>query len=315
MSLLQGLVLRSTGSWYDVQGPDSEVVSCRPAGKLRLKGYRSTNPVAVGDQVSFEVEADGTGVIRRIEARKNCIVRKSVNLSHESHVVAANLDRAFLVVTLAAPRTSTGFMDRFLVTAEAYGIPTTIVLNKIDALEAEGRAQAQALAAVYRDAGYGWLEVSAHTGEGLDALRAELATGIHVLSGHSGVGKSTLINELIPGLRLKTAEVSDSHNKGRHTTTFAEMHALPDGGFWVDTPGIKGFGLVTLERDTLNHHFPEFFRRLPECKFHNCVHDKEPGCAVVQAVKEGDIAESRHRNYLEMLAEFDGGPYRDALYR
>jgi ribosome biogenesis GTPase len=271
--------------------------------------------VAVGDQVSFEVEADGTGVIRRIEARKNCIVRKSVNLSHESHVVAANLDRAFLVVTLAAPRTSTGFMDRFLVTAEAYGIPTTIVLNKIDALEAEGRAQAQALAAVYRDAGYGWLEVSAHTGEGLDALRAELATGIHVLSGHSGVGKSTLINELIPGLRLKTAEVSESHNKGRHTTTFAEMHALPDGGFLVDTPGIKGFGLVTLERDTLNHHFPEFFRRLPECKFHNCVHDKEPGCAVVQAVKEGDIAESRHRNYLEMLAEFDGGPYRDALYR
>ena len=315
MSLLQGLVLRSTGSWYDVQGPDSEVVSCRPAGKLRLKGYRSTNPVAVGDQVSFEVEADGTGVIRRIEARKNCIVRKSVNLSHESHVVAANLDRAFLVVTLAAPRTSTGFMDRFLVTAEAYGIPTTIVLNKIDALEAEGRAQAQALAAVYRDAGYGWLEVSAHTGEGLDALRAELATGIHVLSGHSGVGKSTLINELIPGLRLKTAEVSESHNKGRHTTTFAEMHALPDGGFLVDTPGIKGFGLVTLELDTLNHHFPEFFRRLPECKFHNCVHDKEPGCAVVQAVKEGDIAESRHRNYLEMLAEFDGGPYRDALYR
>ena len=315
MSLLQGLVLRSTGSWYDVQGPDSEVVSCRPAGKLRLKGYRSTNPVAVGDQVSFEVEADGTGVIRRIEARKNCIVRKSVNLSHESHVVAANLDRAFLVVTLAAPRTSTGFMDRFLVTAEAYGIPTTIVLNKIDALEAEGRAQAQALAAVYRDAGYGWLEVSAHTGEGLDALGAELATGIHVLSGHSGVGKSTLINELIPGLRLKTAEVSESHNKGRHTTTFAEMHALPDGGFLVDTPGIKGFGLVTLERDTLNHHFPEFFRRLPECKFHNCVHDKEPGCAVVQAVKEGDIAESRHRNYLEMLAEFDGGPYRDALYR
>ena len=308
-------MLRSTGSWYDVQGPDSEVVSCRPAGKLRLKGYRSTNPVAVGDQVNFEVEADGTGVIRRIEARKNCIVRKSVNLSHESHVVAANLDRAFLVVTLAAPRTSTGFMDRFLVTAEAYGIPTTIVLNKIDALEAEGRVQAQALAAVYRDAGYGWLEVSAHTGEGLDALRAELATGIHVLSGHSGVGKSTLVNELIPGLRLKTAEVSESHNKGRHTTTFAEMHALPEGGFLVDTPGIKGFGLVTLDRDTLNHHFPEFFRRLPACKFHNCVHDKEPGCAVIQAVKEGDVAESRHRNYLEMLAEFDGGPYRDALYR
>ena len=169
-------------------------MSCRPAGKLRLKGYRSTNPVAVGDQVDFEVEDDGTGVIRRIEARKNCIVRKSVNLSHESHVVAANLDRAFLVVTLSAPRTSTGFMDRFLVTAEAYGIPTTVVLNKIDALGAEERTQTEVLASVYRDAGYGWLEVSAHTGEGLDELRAELAMGIHVLSGHSGVGKSTLIN-------------------------------------------------------------------------------------------------------------------------
>ena len=290
-------------------------MSCRPAGKLRLKGYRSTNPVAVGDQVAFEVEDDGTGVIRRIEVRKNCIVRKSVNLSHESHVVAANLDRAFLVVTLAAPRTSTGFMDRFLVTAEAYGIPATVVLNKIDALGAEERAQTEALAAVYSDAGYGWLEVSAHTGAGLDELRAELAMGIHVLSGHSGVGKSTLINELIPGLKLRTAEVSESHHKGRHTTTFAEMHALPDGGFLVDTPGIKGFGLVTLERDSLHHHFPEFFALLPSCKFHNCVHDKEPGCAVHQAVEQGVVAKSRHRNYLEMLAEFDGGPYRDALYR
>jgi ribosome biogenesis GTPase len=309
------MVLRTTGSWYDVLREGGEMISCRPAGRLRLKGFRSTNPVAVGDQVVWEEVEDGTGVITKIHERKNCIIRKSVNLSHESHVVAANLDRAFLVVTLAAPRTSTGFMDRFLVTAEAYGIPTTVVLNKIDALTDEEREQAASLAGVYRDAGYGWLEVSAQTEEGLDTLRAELAKGIHVLSGHSGVGKSTLINRLIPGLELKTAEVSESHNKGRHTTTFAEMHALPDGGFLVDTPGIKGFGLVTLERDTLNHHFPEFFRRLPECKFHNCVHHKEPGCAVREAVEEGGVAESRYRNYLEMLGEFDGGPYRDALYR
>jgi len=311
----EGRVLRTTGSWYDVLSSEGEVVACRPAGKLRLKGYRSTNPVAVGDVVNLELVEDGTGVISKIHDRTNCIIRKSVNLSHESHVVAANLDRAFLVVTLASPRTSTGFMDRFLVTAEAYGIPTTIVLNKVDALTDEDGTQAEALAKVYRDAGYGWLQVSAHTGEGVEHLEAELAKGIHVLSGHSGVGKSTLINRIIPGLQIKTAEVSDSHHKGRHTTTFAEMHPLPEGGFLVDTPGIKGFGLVTLERDTLNHHFPEFFRRLPKCKFHNCVHHKEPGCAVRDAVVAGEIAESRYKNYLEMMGEFDGGPYRDALYR
>jgi ribosome biogenesis GTPase len=310
-----GVVLRSTGSWYDVQAEDGQVWACRPAGKLRLKGYRSTNPVAVGDWVTFESTEDGVGTITHIAPRKNCIVRKSVNLSHESHVVAANLDRAFLVVTAASPRTSTGFMDRFLVTAEAYGIPTTLVLNKIDLLDASGIAWAAGLRQVYADAGYGWVEVSAHTGEGMDALEMQLAGGIHLLSGHSGVGKSTLANRLVPGLDAKTAEVSESHNKGKHTTTFAEMHALPRGGYLVDTPGIKGFGLVTLERDTLHHHFPEFFRRLPACKFHNCIHHKEPGCAVREAVEAGEVARSRHANYLEMLSEFDGGPYRDALYR
>ena len=311
----QGLVLRTTGSWYDVQDDEGNTVACRPAGKLRLKGLRSTNPVAVGDRVEWEEEEDGTGVIRNIHDRKNCIVRKSVNLSHESHVVAANLDRAFLVVTVASPRTSTGFMDRFLVTAEAYGIPATVVLNKVDVLDAEERQVADTLAKTYTSIGYEWLEVSAKSGEGIDALAEALAQGIHLLSGHSGVGKSTLVNRLIPGLNIKTAEVSDAHNKGRHTTTFAEMHPLALGGFLVDTPGIKGFGLVTLERDSLHHHFPEFFALLPSCKFHNCVHDKEPGCAVRQAVEQGKVAKSRHRNYLEMLAEFDGGPYRDALYR
>lgn len=313
--MAKGTVLRSTGSWYDVLDEAGNVVGCRPAGKLRLKGYRSTNPVAVGDAVEFDVAEDGAGVLTHIAERKNCILRKSVNLSHESHVVAANLDRAFLVVTMASPRTSTGFVDRFLVTAEAYGVPTTLVLNKVDALDDEGRAQASAWRALYTEAGYAWLEVSAKTGEGLDALERELAKGIHLLSGHSGVGKSTLVNRLIPGMNVKTAEVSESHNKGRHTTTFAEMHPLPQGGFLVDTPGIKGFGLVTLERESLHHHFPEFFRRLPDCKFHNCIHHKEPGCAVRSAVEAGDVAASRYGNYLEMLSEFDGGPYRDALYR
>lgn len=307
--------MRTTGSWYDVLNDAGDIVACRPAGKLRLKGYRSTNPVAVGDMVDFVVVEDGTGVIEGIHERTNCIIRKSVNLSHESHIVASNLDRSFLVVTMSSPRTSTGFMDRFLVTAEAYGIPTTIVLNKIDALTDEEREVVRNLSEIYVDAGYGWLEVSAHTEEGLDGLRSALAKGVHVLSGHSGVGKSTLINKLIPGLELKTAEVSESHNKGRHTTTFAEMHSLPDGGFLVDTPGIKGFGLVSLERESLNHHFPEFFRRLPDCKFHNCMHHKEPGCAVRAAVEQGEVAESRYHNYLEMLQEFEGGPYRDALYR
>lgn len=310
-----GRVIRTTGSWYDVMNDVGDVISCRPAGKLRLKGYRSTNPVAVGDLVDFTSVEDGTGVIEVIHERTNCIIRKSVNLSHESHVVASNLDRAFLVVTMSSPRTSTGFMDRFLVAAEAYGIPTTIVLNKIDALSEKEQEAVRKLSEIYQDAGYGWLEVSAHTEEGFGGLRSELAKGVHVLSGHSGVGKSTLINKLIPGLELKTAEVSESHHKGRHTTTFAEMHALPDGGFLVDTPGIKGFGLVSLERESLNHHFPEFFRRLPDCKFHNCMHHKEPGCAVRAAVEQGEVAESRYHNYLEMLQEFEGGPYRDALYR
>ena len=311
----EGRVLRTTGSWYDVMNSNGVTVACKPAGKLRLKGYRSTNPVAVGDMVDFEVEEDGTGVISKIHGRANCIIRKSVNLSHESHVVAANLDRAFLVITMASPRTSTGFMDRFLVTAEAYGIPTTIVLNKVDALTPEARRQAEELANIYREVGYEWLEVSALTGSGLTDLRVALAKGIHVLSGHSGVGKSTLINQLIPGLTIKTANVSESHNKGRHTTTFAEMHPLPEGGFLVDTPGIKGFGLITLERETLNHHFPEFFRLLPKCKFHNCLHHREPGCAVQEAVENGKVSRLRYKNYLEMLHEFDEGPYRESTYR
>lgn len=293
-----------------MQASNGEVLKCNLKGKIRLKGIRSTNPVAVGDEVEYEPTGDGGGTIVDIQPRRNFIARKSVNLSKESHIVASNLDRAFLIVTVAAPRTSSGFIDRFLVTAEAYGIPTTIVFNKIDLLDSESGARQQELEAIYTSAGYSVLKVSATTLEGVDELRSSLNKGTNLLSGHSGVGKSTLINKLVPGLDLKTSEISESHSKGRHTTTFAEMFIVPGGGFIIDTPGIKGFGLVSLEKDTLNHHFPEMFALLPDCKFNNCVHSGEPGCAVRKAVKSGEVSEERYSNYLEMYETFEEGPYR-----
>ncbi|MGB1075426.1 MAG: ribosome small subunit-dependent GTPase A [Flavobacteriales bacterium] len=300
-----GLVLQSTGSWYEVLTSTGDRISCRARGRLRLKGDRSTNPIAVGDRVRWELsDVDrNEGLVTGILERRNAIIRRSVNLSRESHVVAANLDRAFLVVTLAEPATSTGFVDRFLVTAEAYGVPVTLVFNKVDATDAGALKDWDE---VYQSAGYDTLRTSAKTGEGLPLLqRALAASGVNLLSGHSGVGKSSLINALIPGLVLKTDEVSDVHGKGKHTTTFATMHPLPEGGFVVDTPGIKGFGLVHLERDSLHHYFPEFFARLPECKFHNCLHRTEPGCAVHAALQRGEVAASRLENYLEMYETFD----------
>ena len=307
-----GVVFRSTGSWYDVQDSSGKTVKCNLKGKIRLEGLRSTNPIAVGDTVVFERNSEDAGTIEKIQERKNFIARKSVNLSKESHIVASNLDRAFLIVTIASPRTSSGFIDRFLVTAEAYGIPTTIVFNKIDLLEgdAEGAERQNELQAIYSNAGYHTMKVSAKTGEGIDELRKSLNEGINLLSGHSGVGKSTIINEIVPGLNLKTGEVSDSHSKGKHTTTFAEMFEVPGGGFIIDTPGIKGFGLVTIEKATLNHYFPEMFRLLDRCKFNNCVHVGEPSCAVKNAVKEGEVSEERYVNYLEMYETFEEGPYR-----
>ena len=305
-------MFRSTGSWYDVQDGMGETVSCRIKGKFRLQGIRTTNPIAVGDFVHFKIEEDGTGSIDTIEERRNFIARKSVNLSKESHVVASNLDRAFLIVTIAKPRTSSGFIDRFLVTAEAIGIPATIVFNKMDLLEGDEEAslrQAE-LEKIYADVGYKTLRVSAETGLGISEMKSALKDGIYLLSGHSGVGKSTIINRLVPGLELKTADVSESHSKGRHTTTFAEMFSVPGGGFIIDTPGIKGFGLVALQKETLNHQFPEFFELLRDCKFNNCVHTDEPGCAVRKAVEEGRVSEERYGNYVEMYAGFDEGPYR-----
>jgi ribosome biogenesis GTPase len=308
----RGVVFRSTGSWYDVQDSSNENIRCRIKGKFRLMGIRSTNPIAVGDAVQFIRAEDGTGSIDSIEDRKNYIARKSVNLSKESHIVASNLDRAYLIVTIAKPRTSSGFIDRFLVTAEAFGIPTTIVFNKFDLLESDTDAMTrqEELEDIYSHAGYETMRISAETGLGINEFRAELNSGINLLSGHSGVGKSTIINVLIPGLDLKTADVSESHSKGRHTTTFAEMFSVPGGGFIIDTPGIKGFGLVTLKKSTLNHQFPEFFKFLHHCKFNNCVHVGEPGCAVMKQVEAGEVSKERYSNYLEMYNTFEDGPYR-----
>lgn len=313
---LEGLVLRSTGSWYEVQpNHDGAVVSCRAGGRLRLLDARSTNPIAVGDRVRFILDdAEGTGLITELESRVNSIVRKSVNLSKETHVVAANLDRAFLVVTVSEPRTSTGFMDRFLVTAEAYGVPTTIVMNKYDQCTPGSKAEdlMNEYRQIYLQSGYEVLPTSAITGEGLDELKSIMAkSGVNLLSGHSGVGKSSLINALIPELNLKTGDVSASHSKGKHTTTFAEMFRLASGGYIIDTPGIKGFGLVALDKDKIHHYFPEMFARLNACKFHNCTHLTEPKCAVRSAVEANEIPVSRYENYVELVEKFD----EDSTYR
>ena len=306
----RGIILRSTGSWYQVSEWESRAIfGCRAGGRMRLNGERSTNPLAVGDVVRFEGSGqEDAGLITEREERKNAIVRRSVNLSKETHVVAANLDRAFLIVTVSQPPTSTGFIDRFLVTAEAYGIPTTIVFNKCDLL-VSGEKDEELLdymADLYEMAGYDVLQVSAQTGFGFSALKAAIAeSGVNMLSGHSGVGKTTLINELLPGLDLRTGDVSDSHQKGRHTTTYAEMFPLPSGGYIIDTPGIKGFGLVQLKKEHLHHYFPEMFALLAECKFHNCLHRSEPKCAVRNAVEQGVVSEERYLNYLDLYENFD----------
>lgn len=306
---MKGLVIKSTGKWYEVFGDDEQQYVCQIKGRFRLQGLRTTNPISVGDRVHFEIDSDGFGVIDTIEDRKNYIIRKSVNLSKEAHIVACNVDRAFLVVTLERPRTSTGFIDRFLVTADTYNIPVTLIFNKIDEYDQEQMEDLEWMEDLYRFCGYDSLRTDALHGIGIPAVCGMMKDKISMISGHSGVGKSTLINQLVPGLTLKTAEVSDSHNKGKHTTTFAEMHPLPDGGWIIDTPGIKGFGLVDIPKEELHHHFPEMFRLLPECKFHNCLHINEPGCAVRKAVEETSIPPERYQSYLSMYNE-EEGPYR-----
>lgn len=303
-----GVVTKSTGSWYTVLDQESGTrYECRIKGKLRVAGIKSTNPLAVGDFVEFELE-DGyetQGIVSGILERKNYIIRKSVNLSKRVHIIATNMDQALLVTTLAQPKTSTGFMDRFLATAEAYSIPTIVVFNKVDVYGPEEEEELAYRKAVYASIGYQVLETSATEGTGLEELAELLKGKTTLLSGHSGVGKSTLINAVEPSLDLRTGEVSLSHSKGQHTTTFAEMFELSFGGSIIDTPGIKGFGLVNMEKEELSHFFPEIFELSKSCRFHNCMHVNEPQCAVKLAAEENKIAPTRYESYLNQLNDYD----------
>lgn len=297
-----GRVIKSTGSWYDVRDDAGMVVSCRLRGKIRLDGLRTTNPVAVGDLVNFEKERDkDTCVIDKILPRTNVIVRKSVNLSKESHIIAANVDQAILVATIAQPRTSTGFIDRFTVTAEAYHIPTIIVFNKCDIYNEEQNAVAKELMRVYNNIGYQSFMVSAKTGYNCDRLENIMKDKISMFSGHSGVGKSALVNRMDPNLDIRVGEISEVHEKGKHTTTFAQMYELCFGGYIIDTPGIKEFALFDMEKETLAQRFPEMRALMHDCHFNNCTHLHEPHCAIKDAVEQGVIADWRYENYCNMM--------------
>ena len=298
---MQGLIIKSTGSWYQVQTPGGQRVDCRIKGKFRIKGITTTNPLAVGDIVDFDMEPEQeTGVIINLQQRKNYIIRKSINLSKQGQIIAANLDQAFLVVTLASPRTSLGFIDRFLVTAEAYDIPASLVFNKLDLFSEEGLEVLADYKSVYEKVGYPCYEVSALEGTNIALVQDLLKDKKTLFSGHSGVGKSSLINALLPDLELRTNQVSDWSDKGMHTTTFAEMFELPQGGFIIDTPGIRELGVIDIEKNELNHFFPEMRARMNDCRFNNCRHINEPGCAVLEALEEGEIELSRYESYLSI---------------
>ncbi len=302
--MASGLVIKSTGSFYLVADDAGEVHRCSAKGKLRLKGVDTTNPIAVGDLVTFERDGE-TGVISDIAERKNYIIRKSVNLSKQAHILAANLDLALVVATPIFPRTSTGFIDRFLATAEAYNIPAGIVFNKSDLYDEEIESYVEELSSMYRYVGYSTFVVSALQPDSLRELQSKLVGKITLISGHSGTGKSTLVNALVPGLELKTTELSAMHLKGKHTTTFAEAHRLPHGGFVIDTPGIREFGIVDFEKHQVSHYFPEIFKASSSCKFNNCLHENEKGCAVIQAVEDSKIALTRYSSYLSILNNED----------
>ena len=297
---MKGIVTKSTGSWCTVRGEDGMKRECRVKGKFRVDEIKSTNPVAVGDRVGFQMEKDNTGVIDTIEPRKNYIIRKATKLSKQTHIIAANLDQAILVVSLVFPETMTGFIDRFLVTAEAYSIPSVIVFNKIDLYDEKARERLKYLMAVYEKIGYPCLEISAEKEINLPQLMEVMKARTCLLAGNSGVGKSTIINKIEPGLDLKISEVSQAHHLGTHTTTFAEMFDLSFGAFIIDTPGLKSFGIVDFHKEELFHYFPEMFRIISDCKFSNCTHINEPGCAVKKAVEKGEIAQHRYQNYLDI---------------
>ena len=310
---MKGLVIKNTGSWYTVLTDDGQLLDCKVKGNFRIKGIRSTNPVAVGDHVTVNDES----WITEIEDRKNYIIRKSINLSKQSHILAANVDQALLVVTVARPETSTTFIDRFLASAEAYRVPVILIFNKSDQLDDDERRYQQMMIDLYETVGYECHAISAQTGDGVEALRPLLEGKITLLSGNSGVGKSTLINRLVPDANLRTADISDAHQTGMHTTTFSEMipltsHLSPLTSWLIDTPGIKGFGTFDMEREELTSYFKEIFEFSKQCRFSDCTHTHEPGCAVLKAVEEHYISQSRYQSYLSMLDDKDENKYREA---
>ena len=299
-----GTVYKSTGSWYTVKTPNGKFYECRIKGKFRIKGIKSTNPIAVGDRVEFDLETKNnteTGVIKRIEERKNYIVRKSVNLSKQTHIIASNIDQVFLLITIDNPPTLTSFIDRFLATAEAYSITTVLLFNKVDTYNEDTILEVKYLESIYRKIGYECIEISAKTSKNIEKIKTLMMGKVSMFSGHSGVGKSTLVNAIEPSLNLRTKEISEQHMQGQHTTTFAEMFDLSFDAKIIDTPGIKGFGVVDMEKEEVGDYFPEFFALKQECKFNNCLHLKEPKCAVKHALENDEVSYSRYRSYLQIL--------------
>lgn len=313
---MTGLVYKSTGSWYSVKTEQGDRYECRIRGKFRIKGIKSTNPVAVGDIVEFDLDSindETVGVITEIHKRENYIIRKSVNLSKRTHIIAANIDQLFLMITLNNPPTLTTFIDRFLVSAEAYHIKAILLFNKIDTYNEEELLEVKFLAATYREIGYECIGVSAKTGKNVDKVKELMKGKVSIFSGHSGVGKSTIINIIEPDLNIKTAKISEQHKQGQHTTTFAEMYDLNFGAKIIDTPGIKGFGIVDIEKEEIGNYFPEFFAIKNECKFNNCLHIDEPNCAVKEALENGKIAWSRYKSYVQII-EGEEENYRTDTY-
>lgn len=310
----KGLVIKSTGSWYSVKMSNGEIIPCRIKGKFRLKGIQTTSPVTVGDEVQIEMQDDDNGTIVEIEPRKNYIIRKSVNLSKKAHIIASNIDLAFLVITVNYPKTYLNFIDRFLVSAEAYHIPTTLIFNKIDLLSPQELEELEKLIAIYTKIGYNCIKTSVEKNINIEAVMEEMKDKTSVFSGNSGVGKSSLINLIDKDLDIKTSDISDSHNQGKHTTTFAEMHELKFGGHIIDTPGIKGLGIIDIEKEVIHHYFPEMRAIMNQCKFNNCVHINEPKCAVKEAVENGEIAEFRYQNYFNLYQGDDVSGFRESLY-